>query len=246
MQLGRHVQISMGVPDLAAARQFYDQLGFQLIDQQTEPWPWAQVSDGQILLLLNQDGNLYTGLLYMSPAADEVVAHLETLGVGFIHRQEREDGVLQQVIFGAHNLLVSVANHDPAGLYQPAGEPLSRCGKFGEFAIPVADFTAASTFWQQVGFEIRYESTEPYQWGIFNDGNIVLGLHAVQNMAGDEKDRFYFPHPTMTYFNADMAARIASLRAGGLPFQAGYDGGPGNAILIAPGDQRIFLFEGEV
>ena len=245
MKLGSRVQISIGVPDLSEAQQFYESLGYKKIDQQEEPWPWAQYSDGQNLVLLNQDGNEYIGLLYLAPNATEVVAHLEEKGTQIFHRQERE-GVLQQVIFGAHNLLVSVVNHDPAGLHQPDGNPLTRCGKFGEFAVPVSDFDAAAGYWQQMGFEKLFASNDPYPWGIFNDGNLVMGIHQVQDpVSGESQSEFYFEDPTITFFAGNMAERIAGLRADGFSFDD-YDGGEGNAILIAPGNKRLFLFEGEI
>jgi len=222
MKLGERVQISIGVPDLQEALEFYTRLGFQHIDRQEEPWP-----------------------LYLSPAAAAVVEHLEALGVSFIH-QQAHDEVVQQVIFGAHNLLVSVVNHDPAGMIAPAGEPLTRCGPFGELAVPVSDFPAAASFWQQVGFEQLYQSTDPYRWGILDDGNIVIGLHEVLDMNGEERGRYTFLNPTLTYFAGDMAERIAALQAAGFSFQDDYNDDPGNAILITPGDKRIFLFEGEI
>ena len=80
----------------------------------------------------------------------------------------------------------------------------------------------------------------------WHDGNIVIGLHEVQNRDGEEQGQYYFPQPTMTFFAGDMAERIAALRADGLSFVEDYDGGPGNAILVAPGAQRNFLFEGDI
>ena len=122
-----------------------------------------------------------------------------------------------------------------------------RCGKFGEFAIPVADFDASAGFWTQVGFEQMFASQEPYPWGIFGDGHIVIGLH--QQPEGEVDNHIHFTKPTMTYFAPDMAERITTLRAAGLSFAAELpdeQGRVANAALAAPGDQQIFLFEGNI
>jgi hypothetical protein len=124
--------------------------------------------------------------------------------------------------------MVSLINHDPSGMASPAGEASSHCGKFGEFALGVADFHKAASFWSNFGFEQRYASGDPYPWGIFSDGLMVLGLHQTDEFQG----------PCITYFAPDMPKRIKELQAKGLAIQDG--------ILKAPAGETLFLFEGEI
>ncbi len=42
MKLGDRVQITIGVSDLAASLTFYEILGFQKLNQDTQPYPWGQ------------------------------------------------------------------------------------------------------------------------------------------------------------------------------------------------------------
>ncbi len=228
MKLGQVVQIAVGVPDLAEAVAFYEALGFVRLAENDVPWPWTQLTDGQNLLLLNQDGNQYIGLNYFSPHVADLVTQMEAMGVEFLQKRE-EDGRLQTAVFAdSDGLMVGLINRDPSGMQMPDGEPITHCGKFGEFALGVADFQRASHFWQQFGFEQMYASSDPYPWGIFSDGMMVLGLHQTDQFGG----------PCMTYFAPDMPERIARLEAKGLSILDG--------ILQAPSGEMLFLFEGEI
>ncbi|MCL4264849.1 MAG: hypothetical protein KJ069_16620 [Anaerolineae bacterium] len=228
MKLGDLVQIAIGVPDLAASAAFYETLGFEKLAEDELPWPWKQYSDGQNLFLLNQDGNQYIGLNYFSTNVAEKVKQLEGIGAEFLLKEEF-DGRLHMAIFtDADGLMVGLINNDPTDMPVPAGQPLSHCGKFGEFALGVADFQKAAQFWQQLGFTSLYTGSEPYPYGIFSDGLMLLGLH--------QTDQFQGPCPT--YFAVDMPQRIEQLEAQGLTIPGG--------ILKAPGGETLFLFTGEI
>lgn len=228
MKLGQVVQIAVGVPNLDESANFYKTLGFEKLAENDVPWPWQQLTDGQNLLLLNQDGNQYIGLNYFSPNVPELVAQLEAMGVVFLQKVE-VDGRLQTAVFSdSDGLMVGLINQNPNGIQLPDGEPITHCGKFGEFALGVADFQKASNFWQQFGFEQLYASSEPYPWGIFSDGMIVVGFHQTDEFGG----------PCMTFFAADMPRRIAMLESKGVSIAEG--------VLQAPGGETLFLFEGEI
>jgi len=241
MKLGDVVQISIGVPDLAEAVTFYEALGFSQIATNQEPWPWAQFSDGRNLILLNQDGNIYTGLNYFSTNVSEKVAQLEADGVTFISQQQ-QNGRIHTAIFGDKNgLMVGLIHHEAAEMPHPTGYPLCHCGKFGELAVAVNDFGETAAFWQQFGFEPSHTSNEPYPWGIFSDGRIVLGFH--------ETTEFGKNGPALTYFAPDMPQRIERVRKAGVLFTSEMPDEAGvvrNATLKGPAGEAIFMFEGEV
>ena len=165
MKLGKVVQIAIGVPDLAESAVFYETLGFEKLAENDTPWPWKQYTDGQNLILLNQDGNQYTGLNYFSPDVGQLVAQIEEQGVQFLNKQV-EDGRLQMAIFSdADGLLVALINHDPSEMSLPEGAPISKCGKFGEFSLGVENYQKASKFWQQFGFVESYAKWRPISVG---------------------------------------------------------------------------------
>ena len=245
MKLGKVAQINIGVSDLQHSLAFYEKLGYENIEASDDPYPWARLTDGQNLILLNQDGNQYIGLVYFSRDATRRVSNLEKAGIEIVQRREQEGQIMMAIFVGPGGLVVGLINHDPEGMPQPSGHPATKCGTFGEFAVPVDDFQAAMAFWRKLGFTSLYESDDPYPWGIVSDENIVLGLH--ENMEyGDEID---FNGPAMTYFAPDMAKRIDRLKEDGFSFEKELKTESGlvnNATLLGPDGELLFLFEGEI
>ncbi len=245
MKLGKAVQINIGVSDLKQSLAFYEKLGFQKIDDAVEPYPWARVTDGQNLVLLNQDGDIYIGLVYFSKDAGRRVSKLEKKGVEFIQRREQDGQLFMAIFVGPGGLVIGLINHDPAGMPELSGVPKSKCGTFGEFAITVDDYQAAATFWQDLGFTSLHESDDPYPWGILSDEKMVLGLH----QTGEYGRELTFSGPAITYFAGDMVDRIARLKDDGLIFaneMTDDDGHINNATLHGPDGELLFLFEGEI
>ncbi len=258
MKLGVRTQIVLGVADLAAETTFFTNLGFQLIDENTEPFPWRQFSDGQNLILLNQDGMLYRGLLYFNPGLDTLVETMEAAGVSFLQKRLNKDGSHQSAIFvdpngieGAEsrkNLRVNIVARDPVGLHRPKGEPLTNCGKFGEFAVPVSNFARSKVFWTHLGFDVLYAQEEggSYSWGILHDGLIVLGQH---QHGGNWDMDYAFDIPALTYFSKDSADHITHIKSFGYDtiFEAADDNNIiQHAGFNSPSGQPIFIFQGEI
>lgn len=252
MQLGKRAQIAIGVPDIVATAAFFRQTGFHEIDSSNEPYPWIQFSDGQNLILLNQDGMVYRGLIYFNPALDALVPQLEAAGIDLIGKRSASDGGYQAVMFSAptsqdqsndNSIGVNIVAHDPAGLHAPAGEPLTLLGKFGEFATFTTDFAEVTAFWQQLGYEELLRASDPYPWGILRDGPIVLGVHQAP------ADHKLSDTPALTYFALDAGERIARVKALGYTpaFEmTDEDGQTAHAGFIAPGGQMFFIFQGEI
>ncbi len=217
------MEIRTTVEDIAGAMAFYERLGFKAVSKDV-------VTDGSINIRLLVGDEPTPTLGY----AGSDLATLATLEVdaainGDVASFTTPDGL--RVHFDAQ----------PSSVPMPDGtslsrNPISQLGKFGEFALPVADRDAAIAFWQKLGFEQFLVSDEPYPWGIFSDGLIVLGLHQTSD----------FDQPHITYFTADMAERIARLEAEGLAVRFLSDDDRSNAAFTAPGGQRFFLFVGDV
>ena len=169
------------------------------------------------------------------------MAEIEAKGVSFLRKQE-QDGRIQTAIFGDSNgLMVALINHEASEMPHPTSFPQCHCGKFGELAVAVTNFEETAVFWQQFGFEPTHTSNEPYPWGIFNDGLMVLGFH--------QTTEFSDTSPALTYFAPDMPERIERLRKAGVSFASEMPDEAGvvrNATLKGLAGEGIFMFEGEV
>lgn len=250
MKLGEATQIAIGCEDVQKSFAFYQKLGFEKIAGDTLPYPWMQISDGSLLLHLNQDGQKYMGLAYFSKEMDKKVADLEKMGIKFALNGKMKESSFW-IFLSPDNLAVNLIHHDPTGMYQPTGKTLGsfpqedfaspekfpnpQCGIFGEFATPVKDLNSAVAFWQKLAFEAKSVNQQPYPWAILSDGMNILGLHQTKD----------FDYPAITYFAPDMAERVKKLKEAGITSFSdwkGEGGSAGNYILTTPEGQKIFLF----
>src|SRR5688572_27428158 len=91
MKLGSTAQIIINTENLENSLAFYLKLGFSKVAEKKDDNPWVQLTDGQILILLNQDSMNYTGLTYFSENIEETVAELEKSGIEFDAKIKKEE-----------------------------------------------------------------------------------------------------------------------------------------------------------
>ena len=248
--LGNASQLIIGTSDLEASLDFYLKMGFRLVDQNTVPNPWAQVTDDTILILLNQDMMPYMGFGYFNTQTVDLVAELKSKGVNFVHEVEHEGQLMQAIFASPNGFMISLINYDASNMFQPAGQTLAdipesewnnapspnpHLGIFGELAFRVQDLEAEIAFWEMIGFEVK-KFGGPYPWAIGKDGHNIIGLHQTNE----------FETSAITFFAKDMADRIKKLKERGVDsFQAfGGTGGnnDSNQIALTPEGQQFFLF----
>lgn len=248
--LGTISQITIGTSNLTASLDFYQKMGFRIVDQNTLPNPWAQVTDDTILILLNQDNMKYMGFTYFNLKMPEIVAELKSKGVTFVQEIENNGNPFQAIFSSPGGYLVSLINYDNSKMFQPAGQTLADIregewnnapapnpflGIFGELAVSVEDLDTEITFWEMIGFEVS-KFGGPYPWAIGRDGQNIIGLHQTDEFKGS----------AVTFFAKDMADKIKALQKRGVgSFEAfGGTGGNNDANQVAntPEGQKFFLF----
>lgn len=233
MAPGTYIELCTPVSDVVQATAWYQQLGFQPVRD-------AVLTDGSFNLdLLPATGSSWhvPTLRYMGCDIDAVKAQ----GVLF---EAQPDGTV--TLRDPSNVLIHLTSQESTFSMPPgtpmSRTPLSRCGTFGEFAIPCRDVQESILFWKQLGYRApegmnEICATEPYPFSILSDGLFVIGLHQTQD----------FDRPHVTYFSATAAECIAQLKAEGIrvkdlpPF---VEGKSINAELVGPGDLYLFVFAG--
>ncbi len=219
MKLGNYVEFLTAVPNLAEAAAFYEKLGFKKITDHL-------YSDGCFNLHLQAGDFISPTLHYMGSERNDEITTPEGVRI--------------------------VLSTQPGTVEMPTGaplerQPISRCGKFGEFALSVENFKVAAETWSKLGFEQVYASEEPYPWGIFSDGMMVVGLH--EHVSFGNEPQVYTPTPPhITYFAGDMADKITAFKSEGLEIGAipPMVDGISNAEMTGPGGVKFFLFTGEI
>lgn len=247
-KLGDVTAITIATPDLEQSLTYYQKLGFKEVIRHDFPFPWIQVSDGALLIMLRMDKTPYISLTYYLSYTemDRVVNELERTGITFIEKPKSTDMVKRYLIQSLDKVIVALVSNVDNIFRQPPGPTMlsmpqqdysnpekyvnKTCGMYGEFAHPVKNIEKSIAFWQQLGFITLSKFESPYPWAIISDGLSVVGLHQTTN----------FSYPAITFFASDMKNKISKLKNDGLK---DYSGGESNITLTTPEQQHINLFQ---
>lgn len=245
-KLGEVASVYVTTPDLDSSVAVYEKLGFHKTGSNTFPVPWAQVSDGSLLIMMRKDAVPYIGLTYYVTEAEKTAAQLEKDSIVFYQKPKEGDPIKRYYFKSPDGLNIMLASN-LGGFQQPKGMtmvdmkpedfmnsekyPNKDCGVFGEFCHPVANLAASLTFWKKIGFTVKYETAAPYPHAILTDGLMIIGLHQTK----------HFDYPAITYFGLNAEKRIRQLKEKGLTNFTEVDG-KNNQVLITWEKQHFFIF----
>lgn len=237
--------ITITSPDLEASLLFYQTLGFKELYRADMPFPWIQISDGALLMMLRKDNTPYIALTYYVKDIDRLVAALESEGIVFTTRPNAGDMIKRCLIQSPDKMNISLVSWVD-GFMKPPGQTMLTtapqdyakpekytnriCGMFGELAHPVKDLNLSIAFWEKLGFLCLSKMTSPYNWAIVSDGLSIIGLHETDS----------FMHPAITFFASDMKEKIENLKNKGLTNYT--QKGRTNIVIETPEKQNINLF----
>jgi len=245
-KLGEVACVYVTTPDLDSSAAVYEKLGFPKVNSNTFPVPWAQVSDGSLLIMMRKDATAYIGLTYYTNDIEKVVDQLEKEGIVFVQKPKEGDPIKRYYIKTPDGFNVMLASN-LGGFSQPTGAtmltmkpedftkadkyPNKQCGAFGEFCHPVTDLDKSLEYWKKLGFSVKTKMTSPYPWAIVTDGLMQIGLHQTKN----------FDYPAITYFGINTEKRVQQLKEQGLKNFTDMMG-KNNVILKTWEGQHFFLF----
>jgi hypothetical protein len=245
-KLGEVACVYVTTADLDSSVALYEKLGFPKIASNTFPIPWAQVSDGSLLIMMRKDATPYIGLTYYATAIEKIVAQLEIDGIAFTQKPKDGDPIKRYYFKSPDGFNIMLASN-VGGFKQPTGPtmvdmkqddfskaekyPNKQCGVFGEFCHPVTDLAASIAFWKKIGFNVKYQATAPYPLAILSDGLMIISLHQTK----------HFNYPAITYFGLDTEKRIQQLKEKGVKNFTEVAGKNNQSLLTWEG-QHFFLF----
>jgi hypothetical protein len=245
-KLGEVACVYVTTPDLDSSMAVYEKLGFQKIASNTFPTPWAQASDGSLLIMMRKDANPYIGLTYYVADIEKVAEQLEKDGIVFTQKPKEGDPVKRYYFKSPDGFNIMLASN-LGGFQQPTGitmlnmkpddfrsadkYPNKQSGVFGEFCHPVVDLNTSIAFWKKLGFTVKSQMNAPYPYAILSDGLMIIGLHQTKN----------FTYPAVTYFGLNTEKRIQQLKSQGLQSFSEM-AGKNNVVLKTWEGQHFFLF----
>ncbi|HLP11717.1 MAG TPA: VOC family protein, partial [Flavobacteriales bacterium] len=165
-KLGHVTAITITTNDLDKSLAFYTKLGFKEVARYDFPFPWIQVSDGALLVMLRKAETPAIALTYYAKDLDRVVDELETTGIKFADKKDM-GGIKRNVMVSPDGLNIALVTWvetfvQPAGptmlkmlqedYFTPAKYPNTTIGMFGEFAHPVKNLDATISFFEKLGF----------------------------------------------------------------------------------------------
>jgi catechol 2,3-dioxygenase-like lactoylglutathione lyase family enzyme len=245
--LGDISALTITTPDLETSLKYYQKLGFKEVMRMDFPFPWIQVTDDALLIMLRKADESYLALTYYSANAENIAADIESRGIQFTSKPKAGDMIKRYVFQSLDGLNISLVAI-PDGFSKPVGKTMltmdqqdyfkpetytnKTAGMFGELAHPVADLNESISFWEKIGFKPISKFASPYPWAILSDGLAIVGLHQTTQ----------YTYPAITFFASDMKDKIEKLKTQGLEnFKE--MGGPSNIVLTTPEQQHIFLFK---
>jgi hypothetical protein len=245
-KLGEVACVYITTADLDSSVAVYEKLGFPKTAANTFPVPWAQVSDGSLLIMMRKDTTPYIGLTYYSSEVEKVVEYLEKEGIVFSSKPKDGDPIKRYYFKSPDGFNIMLASN-LGGFQQPTGNtlltmqqsdfmspdkyPNKQCGAFGEFAHPVANLPASVAFWKKLGFKQSAEMKEPYPHAILSDGLMIIGLHQTK----------HFDYPAVTYFGLNTENKVQQLKNNGLKNFTEV-AGKNNVSLKTWEGQHFFIF----
>jgi predicted lactoylglutathione lyase len=245
-KLGEVACVYMTTTDLDSSVALYEKLGFQKTGSSTFPVPWAQVSDGSLLIMLRKDAMPYIGLTYYVAEVERTADQLEKDGIVFTQKPKEGDPIKRYYFKSPDGFNIMLASNlgafkqptgmtmmdmKPANFSKAEAYPNKQCGVFGEFCHPVADLNASIAFWKKLGFTSKYQEMAPYPHAIISDGLMIIGLHQTK----------HFDYPAITYFGVDTEKRIQQLKEKGLK-DFSEVAGKNNQSLTTWEGQHFFIF----
>lgn len=245
-KLGEVACVYITTANLDSSLALYEKLGFPKIASNDFPSPWAQASDGSLLIMMRKDTTPYIGLTYYVENIEKLVDQLEKDGIVFVKKPKEGDPIKRYYIKSPDDFNIMLVNN-LGGFKQPTGitmlsmkptdfssedkYPNKQCGVFGEFAQPVTDINLSLAFWKKLGFKASAEMKEPYPHVIISDGLMIIGLHQTK----------HFTFPAITYFGLNTEKRVQQLKDKGLQNFSEMSG-KNNVVLKTWEGQHFFLF----
>ena len=169
-RLGEVACIYITTANLDSSIAVYDKLGFPVVAANDYPSPWAQLSDGSLMIMLRKDAEPFIGITYYSKDVERVVAELEKDNIVFVQKPKPGDLIRRDYIKSPEGFNIVLSNN-LGGFVHPSGitlltmnqadfntadkYPNKQCGAFGEYAQPVTDMAASVSFWKKLGYTVK-------------------------------------------------------------------------------------------
>ncbi|GAC1451618.1 MAG: hypothetical protein PVSMB6_01480 [Steroidobacteraceae bacterium] len=236
--VGRFHEFSVATGDIRACVEFYERLGFtQAPTSDAVAYPYGVLSDGRLHLGVHQRSGPTPTLTFVRAGIGGSLPAYAAAGIGLTVCRTGED-VFNEV--GFHDPFGQAVTVLEARTYSPTARTATEVSLLGDFlqvSLPAADFAAAQTFWEPLGFVAADAAREPYAHLPLTSDTLDIAFHEPGT----------FDRPMLVFRSAGMQARVARLRDQRMemsPLPRGIRAA-GNALLQGPDGTALLLLQGE-
>ncbi len=232
--LGTFHEISIVVPDVRAAVEFYESLGFahaSTTDAFTHPY--GVLTDGRLYIGLHQRATPSPTLTFVRPNIAASITSFAAAGIDLTSCHTGEEEFNEVAFADPFGHAVAVLE---ARTYSPVARAASRsslCGDFAEVSLPAGDFAAAQAFWEPLGFVAAEEAQVPHPHLSLTSDYLDLAFHAPNVCT----------RPMLVFRDAQLHARIARLEALGISVRPAAGGPAAGMLLHSPDGTPLLLLE---
>lgn len=228
MKLGTLAYITLYSQRPEESKKFCTSLGFKTISLKESS---VLLTDGNLYFDLRRSENSATALSYIVDDMTSKIEMAENLELRIVEQSNHH-----AVIREPNGLNILLIDAEAMPLKEFSRNPISLCGKLYEISLEADDIEKSIPWWQNVGFKVMAQKET---WCTMDDGKIMIGLY--QRGTCPHK----FKNPSVTYFEPDMARRIAEIRKNGIKFLQDEKeiGIEGHAIAESPDGHYFFLFK---
>jgi hypothetical protein len=235
---GTFHEFSIAAPDVRAAVEHYERLGFaQATTSDTFTHPYGVLSDGRLYIGIHQRSGPSPTLTFVRPGVAASLGAFAAAGIELTRCAVGEE-VFNEIAF------TDPFGHAVAVLEARTYSPLARsagslCGDFAEVSLPAEDFAAAQAFWEPLGFVAAEQAQTPYSHLTLTSDHLDLAFHRPELCRT----------AMLVFRDPDMRARIARLSERGVPLSPvpaqAAAGGAAGALLRGPDGTPLLLLEGD-
>jgi hypothetical protein len=227
MKLGHSIFITLYSSTPEKTKKFCDTLGFTSVSSESNA---MVMTDGNYFFDIRHADTSATTLSYCVSDISNAVQMAENLEIDIVEKSQHH-----AIVREPNGLLILLISTEIFALGEFPKKPSSLCGTFYEISLETAEMERSISWWQNVGYKV---TTRQNTWCTLDDGKMKIGLYEKGSCP------HAFRNPSLTYFESDMAERIARLKKRGMTFaqEEAEIGMKGHAIAESPDGQYFFLF----
>src|SRR4051812_35986971 len=163
------------VGGLSKVRDFYEKLGFKVIEEGGEPVPYVLYTDGVIHVRVDECQFPSPRLDYFTADAPKEVERVQSLDIMISTEKACARKVNVTNIIDPNNQQLAIIQQDHAPVAEPR-KSHSLMGTFGELSVHTTNLKESIEWYRKLGFRAK-TFERPHPWAIVSDGVTIIGLH---------------------------------------------------------------------